>query len=263
MQISHTPEVRAELTILRTTLEENRSDLTWRREIGLLVPREPNTTLLSDASYEGLGGYGRPFNFMWRVSAQELRKAGWKIQQEKNDAPSAAENTDRALEGNIHINILEFVSIIINIWCLLKLIDARPIKEKKDHVIALILADNTSALSWLQKAGRTRSPAVRNLAHLLTKLVLHRNFPLQISSAHIPGEQNTEADCLSRFSKHPSWDSLTNDTSLNLQRLSAYQIPHKLLTMLWSTVSSQQTADTSAQAMTRLWRLELKRLQLG
>ena len=53
------------------------------------------------------------------------------------------------------------------------------------------------------------------------------------------------------------------DTSLDFQGLFPYQIPHKLISIIWSTVSSPQIADMSEQAMTKLWRLEPKRLPHG
>jgi hypothetical protein len=47
----------------------------------------------------------------------------------------------------LHINLLEFIAIIINIWLALSWVRSAP-TPPGGHIIA-ILADNTSALSWL------------------------------------------------------------------------------------------------------------------
>jgi hypothetical protein len=264
-----TSTIRADCRLLRNTLEgeDNFYHPIWSRDIGLLIPREVNTIPISDASYEGLGGFCRTFRYMWRLSVHDLRSCGWKIcgdEESKNQLHETPSFSPKPGPDEAHINVLEFVAIIINMWMLLKLIDKgeRP-PGVKTHIIARFLADNTSALSWLRHAGRTKRPQTRNLARLLTSLLLHRNFPLQISSQHIPGSENLEADCLSRFSKHPSWESLMNDASLDYRHLRAYQVPQKLLTTIWSIASNTQIADMSAQVMIALWRLELKPLPTG
>jgi hypothetical protein len=258
--------VKAELKQLRATLtSEEEMDSVWCRPIGLLIPRGVNVTPIADASYEGLGGYCRAASFMWRLSADDLRSCGWKISGD-NEASKNLFNPKTA-EDEAHINILEFVAIIINAWILLK-IKRRAAEEhnffdSSRHIIARFLGDNTSALSWLRHASRTKRTAVRNLARLLTGLFLSCNIPIQVSELHIPGTTNVEADKLSRFSDHPSWASLMRDGSLDYQSLQAYQVPRKLLTIIWSTASQTKIADTSEQTMIRLWRAELKPLPPG
>jgi hypothetical protein len=259
------PEVKADCRLLLRTLDENFFHSVWSRDIGLIIPREVNTIPISDASYEGIGGFCRTFKFMWRISASDLRSCGWKICGDSeslvNENPPFS---PKCAADEAHINILEFVAIIVNLWMLLKLIDNghRP-EGVGSHIIAKFLADNTSALSWLSHAGRTKRTPVRNLARFLTFMILHRNFPLQVSSMHIPGVENREADCLSRFSKHPSWESLITDGSLDYQGLQPYRVPRNLLSTLWSITSSKQIVDMSEQAMIALWRLELKPLPNG
>ena len=52
----------------------------------------------------------------------------------------------------LHINVLEFVAIIINVWLALYFLRQDP--DKVGGHIAAIWADNTSALSWLRHASR-------------------------------------------------------------------------------------------------------------
>lgn len=251
--------VKAELRLLRGTLDENLHHQAWCKLIGLIIPRDVNTVPISDASYEGLGGLCRAVPFIWRLSADDLRSCGWVITGDgRMHEPDFIPRTD---DDEAHINILEFLAIIINMWLLLKLVDIRP--KQNEHIIAKFLADNTSALSWLSHAARTKRTRVRNLARLLTSLLLTRNLPIQVSGMHIPGIMNRETDRLSRFSGHPSWASLMSDASLDYRNLPAFHVPRKLLTTIWSVASNSQTADTSERVTTALWRLELKPLPAG
>jgi hypothetical protein len=67
-----------------------------------------------------------------------------------------------------------------------------------------ILTDNTTALSVLRRYGSRLAPLGRAMEPLL-QLVVQRRLVLQ--ARHIPGEQNTAADFLSRVSSTPdnSW----------------------------------------------------------
>ena len=253
--------IKAELRILRRQLDDNLYHPTWCRLIGLMIQRDTTAIPVSDASYEGLGGLCRAFPYVWRLSANNLRKCGWKLcgdgkVDEGNFSPKCADD-------EAHINILEFLAIIINLWMLLKLMDNRTPANRKHHVIASFFADNTSALSWLSHASRTKRTKVRNLARFLTSMLLHHDFPIQVAGFHIPGTENRDTDCLSRFLLHPSWASLTNDASLDFQNLQAYHVPPKLLSLLWSVASNKQIVDTSGPLMTQVWRLELKPLPAG
>ena len=254
--------IRADLRMLLSLLDDNFYHPAWNRHIGLLIPREPNAVPMSDASYEGIGGFCRSLHFMWRVDSHTLRGCGWPI-------PFNTGKYDKIdFSHNTHINILEFLAIIVNMWMLLKTLGKQPYKSRYSNadgtqLIALFLADNTTALSWLQHPDRVKRVGNRNLVRFLTSMVLHRDFPLQISSLHIPGVQNVEADALSRFTNNPSWVSLINDVSLDLRLMTAYQVPQSLLTFLWSLSSRKQIVDISESEMTQLWRLEPKPLDIG
>jgi hypothetical protein len=105
-------------------------------------------------------------------------------------------------EKGLHINPLEFIAIIINVWLALKLIATHPFMAT--GYIVTLLSDNTSAISWLRTAGKCRDPAVRRLACLASALLIRGNSLTTIfNSRHIPGKQNDKADCLSCLVKSP------------------------------------------------------------
>jgi hypothetical protein len=39
----------------------------WSRPIGLLIPREGNASILSDATYQGIGSWSPTYDFLWRL----------------------------------------------------------------------------------------------------------------------------------------------------------------------------------------------------
>jgi len=99
---------------------------------------------------------------------------------------------------NINVIIfLEFVAVIGNLWLMLLCLRQQGVR---DHVVFSVLADNTSALSWLRYAARTQRPFVRRLALFLQALIMFAGIPLWIQVLHIAGEKNEVADILSRFS---------------------------------------------------------------
>jgi hypothetical protein len=189
---------------------------------------------------------------MWHVSGDDLWQLGWVLygdEQELQQPLSDCEFTGYLLEQEgIHINLLEFVAIFINLWMTLKRIAHLYPDYQQMTFIAKFLADNTSAVSLLKYAGRSNKLPVRNLAYLLTTLLIHLcQFPIQVTGEHIPGEKNNITDALSHFSEHPLWGSLIANQSLNLCNVQAYQILQQLLMIIWSVASCQKIVDTSEQ----------------
>jgi len=124
---------------------------------------------------------------------------------------------------------------------------------------------HTNRNGWCKNVadGCNKLP-VRNLAHLLTALLLAKSdLPMQVAATHIQGTLNVNADALLCFSKHPSWGSLMEDKSLDSHDVLAHHMPWQLLLTLWSVATSPKIADTSEPAMRRLWRLKLQSLPDG
>jgi hypothetical protein len=94
-----------------------------------------------------------------------------------------------------HINILEFVAIIVNLWLIIVLSRSRS-SPVGDHIFA-VFADNTSALSWLHYASRSHCPNVCRLARFVSALLFASGFQGKVQGKHLAGLANRGAEMLS------------------------------------------------------------------
>jgi len=271
------PDIRDELSQFLALISTDIQDGAWKRPIGLLIPRDTTITTATDASTNALGGWcdRKSLNHMWRISIQDLHAAGF-------PSNMGWDNTHNFNEADIdpkkiHINILEFIAIFIELWiCVRQLLTFKESPSTKELHAApastipagghriLVCADNTSALSWLRYASRTKRPPVRRLARLLTHF-LSQVFPatsLQLQPRHIRGVSNVEADNLSRLEKSPSWANVMASCP-RLRPLRVCLIPPELLSVLASTFSDPQTEESSETAMTSLWTVAPPRFVTG
>jgi hypothetical protein len=253
-------EVFRDLRMLQRSLEGPLGESLWSRPIGLLVPREPTATVLSDASYGGIGGWSPDLSFAWRLTRQELLAHGFPMRE--IDASGEAIPTNQDEPDKLHINILEFVGIVINIWLVISLLrhaDA----VTGGHVIS-VLADNTSALSWLRHAARARRPAINNLAYLCQCLLLFSQTSDSMSflGSHIPGKDNGEADALSRPETHGTLDSAIAAFS-RLQTCRVFLLPSSLLSTIARTISSPAIGDGLVNETMNLLNLEPRSFSPG
>ncbi len=241
----------ADLDLMCQNISLEPDDPNWRRYIGFIVDRSPNCEAIQDAAHEGLGGWSSTFQFMWRITHDELRSApiNWPMKvfdHVKLDAPLHA--------AGLHINILEFVALIINMWFVLWA--TRALGAPTGGWILSLRTDNTSALSWLQHSARTKNLIARRLSRFLIQMILQAHFPGKIVSSHIPGKENDEADCVSRpVSRAPTWESVMQQCS-NLRHCTAYRPPLSLLCTLSILLSPNSSEVVSATAMTALLTLE-------
>jgi hypothetical protein len=105
------------------------------------------------------------------------------------------EPLDASTEG-LHINPLEFLVTIINLWLVLKLVMQLP--ANPTGYIMDPLSDNTSALVWMRLTAQTRDPRLQPLARLTsTMLVMTSRYLTRVQPKHNPGDDNFEADTLS------------------------------------------------------------------
>mgnify|MGYP000010815480 CR=1 FL=1 len=244
--------VMDDLRFIRGLLDDDVYNPAWCRSIGLLIQRTPKGALYSDASYEGLGGLLAAY-FKWRLSYADLIACGF---PRAYNAPCLqATCPDDPESERAHINILEFVAIIINVWLLLRFIQTGVIPRDHDYVYS-VLADNTSALSWMYHASRSNSPQVQRLSRLYAALLLAHDVPLRIQSAHVRGVVNVAADALSRVSEFPSWESATRaDTQLAI--CPVCQIPRALLSTIASCIAGKWNEERCVQKMTSLLTIAL------
>lgn len=141
--------------------------------INLLVHRKPGGIGVSDSCPVGLGGFLVHTGRGWRL----------KIPPGTNIRKGSAAN-----------NVLEFLALAITIWLMCD--DAK----EGSYECLLSLADNTSALGWMYKAGRLKpdSPyfeAVQLIARKIATLTYEADVCL--CRQHIKGKENFIADLLS------------------------------------------------------------------
>jgi hypothetical protein len=110
-------EAVRDLFLVADALHHPEGDPTWTRPIALLIPHTGTQAFLSDASYGGLGGWLPEFTNMWQVVCDTLLLFGFPM----NYIDTAGEPINFTNE-DLHINPLEFIAIIINIWLNLKII---------------------------------------------------------------------------------------------------------------------------------------------
>jgi hypothetical protein len=208
----------------------------WMRPISLLIPREATEDIRSDACYNGLGGWSPSFKFVWRVTRDELVKAGFKMKELDQDGHDRyrwckAENLPPEHAECLHINPLEFIAIIINCWFAILEVRKDPGKPG-GHIIA-VRADNTSALSWLKYAARSQRRVIRNLAYLLHGLILFSQTAeiANFNGRYLPGPENEEADAASRPELFPSLATAIAGFS-QLQTCRPFQVPFGLLSTI-------------------------------
>jgi len=207
----------------------------------------------------GMGAWSSDLPHMWRLSIADLKACAIPT----NGRHNPQYHEPKAEKAPAHINILEFFGIFIELWFLMRSLketsEANPSTVPPGGFRILALADNTSALSWLQYATRTKRPVVRRLARLLTAF-LSSPFPaalVRVQGKHLPGLENTAADLLSRFELAPSWESAMQQSPLLLP-LPTCQVPHVVLSSLAYLINNEPTEAWFETKMTELWTVELR-----
>jgi hypothetical protein len=243
-------DVIAELTILRPTLLDKKFNHLWTRPISHLVPRDATLESEGDAAYGGMGGLSPQVSMMWRLSRQDLVDVGFPMFK--------GEPVPGAIEKGTHINILEFIALIIGIWITLSL--AGP---GSNDIIYIPWSDNTSALAWLGHSARATNPVVRRYARFLQSMIAHCPYSFSLQGRHIKGKDNEDADLASRPERAPTWRSVIAQVSSPAQSCHPYQVPYELLTALRRLRTVEETGDWYATKTTALWTIVPKTLQDG
>jgi hypothetical protein len=214
----------------------------WTRPIGMLVYRTAHTAFYSDTSYAGLGGWSPHAKLFWRIMRDDLVLLGFPMKAIDN---YQQEPLDGAAVG-LHINPLEFVAAIVNVWLTIIWCRSRPIFPS--GFIVDIWSDNTSALAWLRLCATTCDPRFQPLARLASALLVYAGIHLtKLQFHHIAGRLNIEADALSRLHKTtgttPSLACVTAQCS-QLATCQVCPLPRKLLLTLANLLSSKNRGDT-------------------
>jgi hypothetical protein len=197
---------------------------------------------------------------MWRVTREDLIAFGFNM---KTIGPATDEPMDPAQQG-LHINPLEFLAAIINLWLALKCISLG--LPCSTGTILELLSDNTTALSWTHIAATTPNPDLQQLARFASALLVQAACLLtRVQPSHIPGLLNEVADTLSRCSKSgqiPSWE-LVISQHFQLQTCRICLLPRRLLSALAQTISSPQTEVTFDAVTMDLLTLDVDFLPAG
>ena len=258
--------IHLSVTVIRT-LRQIRDTLlcddgrTWTRPMALFFDRDVTHRVYSDASYIGIGGWSADMSFLWRITSQDLQAMGFDMKPVDN---FTSEPTGQA--KGLHINPLEYVAALINLWIsLTQIIDAG---DRDGGYILQLNSDNTTALAWMSEAARTPDPLLQGLARLGSAMLVAAARSLtKVIPTHIAGKQNTEADALSRPSdlysnQVPSLASVINQWP-NLQMCRTCLLPTELLQSIAVATSSPKTVGSFDDLMTKLLTLRPKYLSTG
>ena len=177
--------MQQEIEFFRNKLQPNLT-IFWETPIAHLIPRTPTATAFGDSCLEGAGGYSIELGFWWHIDFPEEVKH-WTLMFKSDDKDGTL----------ISINILEFVTIIINYVASLHVITTTNVMDNP-HSVLLNVIDNTSTLSWTTGACR-RSKIGRRLARFFCLLLI--NSPLGINSQWISTVTNKIADNISCLKK--------------------------------------------------------------
>lgn len=224
--------MRQEIEFFREKLHPD-SDIRWESPIAHIIPRTPTFVTFGDSCLEGAGGYSTSLGFWWHLPFPEEIQSRTLIR--KND------NKDGQL---ISINVLEFVTVIINYCAALHVILTENVTDDR-YPVLLNVTDNMSALSWTTGACR-KSRIGRLLARFFCSLLI--NSPLGINSQWISTTMNDIADEISRLKasiyrtdSHSSFDYSTLPQRFpQLSHCRFFQPSPKLISLIWDIVLTER-----------------------
>ena len=225
--------MRLEIEFFRDQLHPG-SGIRWESPIAHIIPRTPTFTSFGDSCLEGAGGYSLSLGFWWHLSfPDEVKDRTLLVKRD---------NSDGRL---ISINVLEFVTVIINYCAALHLVLTEKVTDDK-YPVLLNVTDNTSALSWTTGACR-KSRIGRLLARFFCSLLI--NSPLGVNSQWISTTLNTIADEISREkenmnndnSPHSSFDYSTLQQRFpQLRHCRFFQPSPNLISLIWDIVLTER-----------------------
>jgi hypothetical protein len=173
---------RNDLAIIRTLVSDQSL---WVTPIPHIIPRTPSFTAYCDSCMTGAGGYSPELKFLWY------------IQWQPHDAP-----IDGLLGDETHINILEYLAILITYAIAQRCLLSNPAQAPDTYPVINISSDNTTAVSWAQKTISSNNPIAKHAARIACLLQLNARLGLKV--AYIEGDKNIVSDALSRLYSNSS-----------------------------------------------------------
>ena len=236
------------LSLITQFLDNDEDPTLWSCPITLMVPRNPTVMLLSDASYAGIGGWSPTYGIMWQVMHQDLVDFSFPVKKLRRFQDEPLDVKSKGL----HINPLEFLGTIINIWLHLVLEPSLP-SYPTGHILEL-LADNITALSWYHLTSLTKNELLQPWACFVATLLVFAHWQnTRVQPDHIQDIKNHEADCLSCSDDGviPSWEAMCNHHS-RLATCRICLLPRELLVTLPQLHGSKVTEEALIQKMIKL-----------
>jgi hypothetical protein len=225
--------MRQEIEFFREKLLPT-SKICWESPIAHIIPRIPTFTTFGDSCLEGAGGYSLSLGFWWHLPFPEEVKLRTLLHKR--------DNADGLL---ISINVLEFVTVIINYCAALHtVLTKKPTSDP--YPVLLNVTNNLSALSWTTGACH-KSRIGRLLARFFCSLLI--NSPLGINSQWISTLHNAIADDISRAKtaasesthSYPSFDySSLQQKYPELSHCSFFQPAPELISLIWEIVLTER-----------------------
>jgi hypothetical protein len=162
------------------------SNIAWETPIAHIIPWMPTFTSFGDSCLKGAGGYSILLGFWWHIPFPEAVKQRTLLHKQ--------DNKDGLL---ISINVLKFVTVIIN-YCVMLHIVMTKLATNDPYLVLLNVTNNASALSWATGACK-KSKVGCLLARFFCLLMI--NLPLGINSKWISTDDNKIADDISCIKK--------------------------------------------------------------
>jgi hypothetical protein len=210
------------------------SDIHWESPIAHGIPRMPTFTAFGDSCLEGASRYSLSLGFWWHLPFPEEVKLCTLLHKR--------DNADSLL---ISINILEFVTVIINYCATLHMVLSKT-PTNDPYPVLLNVTDNASALSWTTGAC-CKSRISCLLAHFFCSLLI--NSPLGINSQWISTLHNAIADDISRAKtvasesthSYPTFHYLSLQQKYpELSHCSFFQPAPEQISLIWEIVLTEE-----------------------
>ncbi len=210
------------------------SNITWETPITHIIPRMPTFTSFGDSCLKGAGGYSFSLlGFWWHIPFPKAVKQRTLLHKQ--------DNKDGLL---ILINVLTFVTVIINYCAMLRIITTT-LATDDPYPVLLNVTNNASALSWTTGACK-KSKVGRLLACFFCWLMI--NSPLRINSKLSSTDNNKFADDISCIQKEsankdspPFFDySTLTQRYPELIHCSSFAIQPKLISLIWEIVLTKR-----------------------
>jgi hypothetical protein len=179
--------------------------------------------MIGNSSLEGVGGFSIRLGFWWHICfPEEIIKRTFLFQ----NIPL------------ISINVLEYITVIINYILALHVLEMTPNITNDPHPVLLNITGNSLALSWTLHTCK-RSKIGRLLGRFFCSLLI--NSPLGINLQWISTIDNKIADGISRLKKQctnttsvPHFDyTKLKQTYPELTHCSFFQLEPSLISMIW------------------------------